>query len=79
MQLLSNATKMCWNTTDIESGTNLNCSDHVLKYFPTVIGATTAKMQEEYAIALMVINLRYYIEGVILTPVATIGLFGKLN
>ena len=41
--------------------------------------ATIASMEQELAIAAMVFNLRYYIEGVILTPVATIGLFGRFD
>lgn len=76
MQLLSNVTKMCWNTTDMENGTNLNCSNHGL-YITTGITAATSFTKDDLAIAEMVINLRYYIEGVILTPVATIGLFGR--
>ena len=46
-------------------------------YSTTEIGETKALMEKEIVIAAMVSNLRYYIEGVILTPVATIGLFGK--
>ena len=46
-------------------------------YSTTEIAETKAFMERELVIAAMVNNLRYYIEGVILTPVATIGLFGK--
>ena len=70
---------MCQNNTDLKFGTNQNCSGNTLKFSPTEIAETTAFMEEELAIASMVFNLRYYIEGVILTPVATIGLFGKFN
>ena len=82
MQPPSNMTTMCGNITDIGSNERLNCSKHILNFSPTEMGATKAtiaSMEQELAIAAMVFNLRYYIEGVILTPVATIGLFGKLN
>ena len=46
-------------------------------YSTTEIAESKAFMERELVIATMVNNLRYYIEGVILTPVATIGLFGK--
>ena len=79
MQLLSNMTNMCWNNTDVESTTNFNCSNHGLYNFPTETEATAENMQRDVAMAEMVFSLRYYIEGVILTPVATIGLFGMYN
>ena len=79
MELLSNMTKMCWNTTDVESRKHFNCSNHGLNYLPNEIEATTENMQRDVAMAEMVFSLRYYIEGVILTPVATIGLFGMYN
>ena len=79
MRSLTNLTAMCINITDIKIGTEPNCSGLVLKFTPTEMAETTAFMEEELAIAAMVFNLRYYIEGVILTPVATIGLFGKFN
>ena len=58
------------------SDTTPDFNTHYL-YSTTEIGETQAFMEKEIVIAAMVSNLRYYIEGVILTPVATIGLFGK--
>jgi hypothetical protein len=59
------------------SDTTTDCNQHDL-YSTTEFGETKFFMEKELVIAAMVNNLRYYIEGVILTPVATIGLFGKL-
>ena len=61
---------------DIKIQAQQHSSGHAYTFSPTEIIETTDFMEEEYASADMVFHLRYYIEGVILTPVATIGLFG---
>ena len=72
MQEYINMTTICSNIT----GTSAILDEHCA---PTDDGNSSAFMEREWIIATMVHNLRYYIEGVILTPVATIGLFGKFT
>ena len=49
----------------------------VFSNFTTEAGQIAAFNERELVLATMVYSVRYYIEGVVLTPVATIGLFGR--
>ena len=53
------------------------CNTHIVNVTGDISETNSTDMGKQLAVAEMVHNVKYYIEGVILTPVATIGLFGK--
>ena len=72
VEMLNNS---CQNfTIGVDSN---HCNTDIVDVTFNINKTNTNDMEEEIAVANIIHMVRYYIEGVTLTPIATIGLFGK--